>query len=148
MTTWSNQIVLLTLREIYAIYCRLLKVKGVNKELSGHPGEFFNFYSIWKKSIVFEIPSGYIRIEPYPSLKSATVHGIFFNNPFKDIKLIKNMLYLYLEETKYIDFLECKVKKIHKGVHKLLSKMDLENYETSNEIIYIIRRIKNESRWL
>lgn len=90
---------------------------------TGEPGEFLRFYDNWTKSNVFGIPSGFLRFEPYPHLGAATVHGMFFKNPFKDSKNIEDMLYFYLSAHPEFSHLECHVDKKFRGVLKLVAPL-------------------------
>ena len=97
-------------------------------DLTGDEGEFLRFYDVWGKSMIFRIHSGLIRFEPYPDKGAATVHGVFYGNPYKDVKAIKNLLDYYMKMHPEIKRLECHVENRFRGVRKFASK--IANFST------------------
>ena len=92
-------------------------------DLTGLPGEFLKFYDTWGKSVVFHIPSGYLRFEPIAGAQTALVHGMFFGNPFRDSENIKNLLDFYLEHHPELTHVEAQVPKEFRGVLKLAAPL-------------------------
>jgi hypothetical protein len=123
----------LSIKELTKIYDRLVG----KTDLTGAEGELLKFYSTWGKSVVYEVDSGYIRIEPYPHLGAATVHGVFLGNPFKDSKNIADVLNCYLEGHPDISRIECHVPKRFRGVAKLVAEIAQSSaYHDSKWIFY------------
>ena len=113
------QPVQLSMGELIKVYDKSLGVTDSTEEI----GEFLHFYDNWGHSNVYKIPCGFLRFEPYPHLGSATIHGMFFGNPFRDCKNIINVLNLYLGEHPEFSHLECHVSKKFRGVLKLVAPM-------------------------
>lgn len=111
--------VLLAMEELIKIY----DASVGTTDSSGEPGEFLSFYANWAKSLVYKLHSGFIRVEPYPELKCATIHGMFFKNPFKDRENIKSVLDYYLSEHPDFTHLECHVDRKFRGVVKLVAPL-------------------------
>ena len=109
----------LTMRELIKMY----DLSIGTTDSSGEPGEFLRFYDNWCKSSVFKVPSGFIRIEPYSKLGSATIHGMFTGNPFRDSENIKNVLDLYLSKHPEFSHLECHVAQKFHGVKKFVATL-------------------------
>ena len=115
--------VYLSLHKLTEIYA-LLKVSHTSEG-------FFDLVRTWRKSDVYEIPCGYLRFEPYPLHKAATVHGIFVGNPFPHIQLIKEMLIYYMGLSDWLDTIECVVPINETGIAKLVRK--IAHTEKKNE---------------
>ncbi len=115
----------ITLPLVYRVY------KAFNES-----GDFLTFYQHWQDSEVFEIPSGYLRFEHHPPLRVALVHGIFFGNPFKDTKIIENMIYLYIEKKEAVDALQCIVPTKLSGVNKLCKLISDHHIVRGDSTIY------------
>jgi len=131
--TRKFSLVRLSIQELTKIY-EQIKDKV---DFTGESGDLLRFYDIWGRSVVYKVESGYIRIEPYPGLGAATVHGIFFGNPFRDGKNIKNVLDYYLEKHAEISRIECHVPKKFRGVAKLVATIaQSSSYHDSKWIFY------------
>ena len=117
--TSNFELVRLSMGSLTKIYDQIVD----KTDLDGEAGEFLRFYDNWGKSIIYKIPSGYIRFEPYPRLEASTVHGIFFGNPFRDSENIKNLLDFYLDKHPEMTHIECHVDKKFRGVLKLVGSM-------------------------
>ena len=112
-------LVRLSMASLTQIYDKMLG----HTDLEGKTGEFLRFYDNWGKSIVYQIPSGLIRFENYPEHQAATVHGIFYGNPFRDSENIQNLLNYYLDRHPEITHVECHVPKKFRGVLKLVGRL-------------------------
>jgi hypothetical protein len=135
LTTKLNPI-RITLQDFSKIYD-----SQVNKtDSTGKPGEFLTFYATWMRSDVYKVPSGFIRLEPYPALQSATIHGIFFSNPFRDSENIENVLRLYLQEHPDFTHLECHVPKNRKGLRRFVASIAHSSCYRGDKWIFIYDR--------
>jgi hypothetical protein len=122
----------LTLHTISRLYGLMLGASDVSDD----PGAFLRFHHLWSASDVYEIPCGYLRFEPYPHLRAATVHGIFDSNPFYHTNLVKELLDFYLEHDGRVDRLECHIPRRFGGLHKLVSSLANVSKEDGDKIIY------------
>ncbi len=136
LQTLSLHPVRLSMAELIRVYDASL---GTTDSV-GKPGEFLHFYDNWCHSNVYKIPSGFIRFEPYSKLGAATVHGMFFGNPFKDSKNIINVLNLYLEIHPEFSHLECHVLEKFRGVSKLVSRISHSSTHRDGKWIFSFGR--------
>lgn len=117
---------ILDVQPVHLSMAELIRVYDltVNTKISsGEPGEFLRFYDNWCKSNVFKVPSGFIRLEPYPHHGAATIHGIFTGNPFRDSENIRNVLDLYLEKHPEFSHLECHIDDKFHGVKRFVASL-------------------------
>lgn len=110
-------------------------------DLLGNPGDFLSFYAIWMNSDIFKVPSGYVRVEPYPQHLAATIHGIFLKNPFYDSKNIQSVLQYYLEEHPEYKHLECHVPHRFHGVQRFAKTLSHSSTLHDSKTIYYFGRI-------
>lgn len=115
--------VYLTLHELTELYALMYEPSDVEG--------FWNFVRVYRKSDVYRIPSGILRMEPYPGVSVATIHGIFHSNPFYSIQLIKDVLDSYMKERPWLKHLECIVPNEAKGLLKLAHKITNDVLESS-----------------
>lgn len=90
------------------------------------PGDvegFWHFFRVYRRSDIYKLPCGVLRIEPYPLLGAATIHGIFHGNPFYHIQLIRDVLDSYMKERPWLSRLECILPNETKGLIKLAHKV-------------------------
>lgn len=132
-----------TSRDFYQVYpCQETTYTLFQMALAGNmmddiPGAFMTFHQLWSTSHVYKIPCGYLRFEPYPSLGAATLHGIIYSNPFRDLSLFEEVLNFYLQTHPMIHRIECHVPKdAFRGLHKLVSSVADESQDVEDRIIY------------
>ena len=136
--TSNFKIVRLSMADFIKIYVQMVG----KTDLAGTTKEFFNAYDLWTKSHVYKVPSGYIRIEPYPRLKSATIHGFFTGNPFRDSENIKSVLNYYLKRHPEMSHLECHVKNEFRGVKRFVANLAHSSEYRDGKWIFYYRRDK------
>lgn len=139
--TSNFKLVSLTMRDFIPIYARMVG----KTDLSGGADEFIKAYDLWTKSHVYKVPSGYIRLEPYPRLKSATIHGFFTGSPFRDSENIKSVLDYYLNKHTEMTHLECHVENRFRGVKRFVATIAHDVNYHDGKWIFHYRRDKEKT---
>ena len=136
MSEEGFQLIRMTMDSLSELYSKL---KG-KADVTGETGEFLDFYKNWGKSIIYKIPSGYLRFVRYPNLGRTVVHGLFFGNPYKDSKIITNVLDYYLEKFPEVEELEAHIKDEFRGVIKFTNTFATSSEHHDGKWIFYYRR--------